>query len=57
MDYVAGKHWWDLWQEGFEYEEWDELAQDEYRAYCDLKREEQYDRDLGLYDERECVEW
>jgi len=54
---MAGKHWWDLWQEGFEYEEWDELAQDEYRAYCDLKREEQYDRDLGLYDERECVEW
>lgn len=42
------KHWWDWQMEGFEYEEWDELAQDEYRAYCDLKREERYDHDREL---------
>lgn len=47
------KHWWEWMQEGFDFEEWDELAQDEYRAYCDLKREEQWERDHGIYDDAE----
>ena len=51
------KHWWDLWSEGYEYEEWDELAQDEYRAYCELKREERWERDHSyddMYEEMEA---
>lgn len=43
------RHFWDYWDEGFEFEEWDELAQDEYRAYCELKREER--RENRLYDD------
>lgn len=45
------KHWWEWQQEWYDFEEWDELAQDEYRAYCDLKREEKWEREHGLYDE------
>jgi len=42
------KHWWDWWMEGFDYEEWDTLAQDEYIAYLDMKREERYDHEREL---------
>ena len=34
--------------DGIEYEDWDRLVKDEYAEYCDLKREEQYDRDHGI---------
>lgn len=44
------KHWWDWQFAGFDYEDWDVLAQSEYQEYLDLKREERYDRSLGLYD-------
>lgn len=47
---TMAKHWWDWQMEGFDYDEWDELAQDEYRAYLDLKREERHDKNLGLED-------
>lgn len=47
---MATKHWWDWQREGFEYEEWDVLAQMEYQEYIELKREEKWERECGAYD-------
>ena len=48
MDKTKTRPWWEYQREGFEYEEWDELAQDEYRAYCELKCEERWEREHGV---------
>ena len=44
-------HWMELQMAGIPYEDWDVLDQSDYQEYMQLKAEERYDRDHGIYDD------